>query len=162
VRGHDNKCWDVAVSLDGELVATASNALVAWNVAKRSVQYRHPVEEATGGRSLCFDERGEWLLSGGHDGARVLDARTGKILYEYPESGTVLSHGDWLVIAGHSGRVELWSRDGDEPADTIALDSRLALPNHAVACFEGCLWIGTDDARLHVYELPPERPTMAR
>jgi hypothetical protein len=158
VRGHDDPCFAVAVSPDGQVIATASTVLLAWNVAKRHVQYRRPLGGVSGPRNLAFTESGEWLLAGtvySTKGASVLDARTGDILHEFPkDSGArIASCGPWIVTARDSGRVTLWRGLAADPADVVELGTNLPRLLGVVAFADGRLSIAAEDTRVFVYKL---------
>jgi len=106
----------LASSQDGKVFASAQRwGAVVWDHdAPQSLRKLGPHEDA---RYLAVSSDGRWVATGSHNGsgARIWDAKSGKLLKELLRQESLIHHlafspdGKWLAIGAHGLR--LWSVD---------------------------------------------------
>jgi WD40 repeat protein len=113
----DGEIYAVAVSPNGELVATAGNGMVVqlWNA--KTLTLKLSLDGHSGAvNALAFHPDGKTLASGGWDEAvRIWDISNGELLHKCSGHGGEISSatfspdGAILATGGHDGAVKLWN-----------------------------------------------------
>lgn len=115
-KGHSESAKAVAISHNGELLATASRdkTVKLWNVNSGHEIRTFRGHEHTA-NSLSFSSNGEFLASGSADNTAVVwDVKSGDLLWRSPKTSryttSVAFHPtkNWLVVAGHDSPLKVW------------------------------------------------------
>lgn len=146
-QAHVDHVFAVAVSPDGELVASGSDAsgfVALWDASTLEPRGRLPVGESSV-LGLAFDPEGGSLAAGGNDGVvRVFDLKTRRLTRESAELPSCVHglfwtpDGRWLVAGVCDGSVARLDADSLQPRRSPA---RHELPFAALCVSHEEVWI---------------------